>query len=135
MVGWISDHIGRRRAMIGAMIFAAAAVPLWAFAHALPLLVLGVVLMQFCVQGAWGVVPAHVAELSPDPVRGTLPGFANQVGLILSGLAVYLEAAATQGRSGGLAISMPIIVAFCFVVVMALAGSERRGIPFRGQEQ
>jgi SHS family lactate transporter-like MFS transporter len=106
-------------------------VPLWAFAHALPLLVLGVVLMQFCVQGAWGVVPAHAAELSPDPVRGTLPGFANQVGLVVSSLAVYVEAAATKGRTGGmLATSMPIVFAFCFVVVMTLAGSERRGIRF-----
>jgi SHS family lactate transporter-like MFS transporter len=134
-VGWISDRIGRRRAMIGAMALAVAVVPVWAFAHALPLLVLGVVLMQFCVQGAWGVVPAHVAELSPDSVRGTLPGFANQVGLVFSSLAVYLEAVAVKGRSGGLATSTPIILAFCFTVVMTMVGRERRGISFGRQDR
>ena len=73
-------------------------------------LVLGVVLMQFCVQGAWGVLSAHAAELSPDPVRGTLPGFANQVGLVVSSLAVYVEAAATKGRMNNLKGGLPLIV-------------------------
>ncbi len=53
--------------------------PLWAFAPSAPLLMLGAFLMQFMVQGAWGVIPAHLAELSPDSVRGFLPGFGYQM--------------------------------------------------------
>jgi SHS family lactate transporter-like MFS transporter len=131
-LGWISDRIGRRRALIGAMALAVLVVPLWAFAHTLPLVVMGVVSMQFCVQGAWGVVPAQVAELSPDAVRGTLPGLANQVGLVLSSLAVYLETALAKGRSGPLTTSIPIIFAFCFTAVIAMVGGDRRGMQFGG---
>src|SRR5258705_22790 len=81
LVGWISDKVGRRRAMIGSLLLATAVVPLWAFAPSLPLLVLGAFLLQFFVQGAWGVIPAHLSELSPDSVRGFLPGFGYQCGV------------------------------------------------------
>jgi len=129
-IGWISDRIGRRWAMIGALLGAIAVIPLWAFAHTLPLLVLGAVLMQFCVQGAWGVVPAHVAELSPDSVRGTLPGLGNQVGVLLSSVVVYLEAALARGRSYAVAMSMTAGVVFCLAVVMTFVGRERRATQF-----
>src|SRR6202012_4696369 len=56
-VGWISDRVGRKKAMVGALAVAVLVIPLWAFAHSLTLLVVGAVLIQFCVQGAWGVVP------------------------------------------------------------------------------
>ena len=129
-IGWFSDRIGRRPAMIVAMGGAIAVIPLWAFAHTLPLLVLGAILMQFCVQGAWGVVPAQVAELSPDSVRGTLPGLGNQLGVLLSSGVVYLEAAFAQGHP--YAVSMSITAAFVFIlaIVMTLLGRERRAITF-----
>src|SRR3954452_12564060 len=92
LVGWISDKVGRRRAMIGALIGATLVVPLWAFAPSVPLLVLGAFLMQFLVQGAWGVIPAHLAELSPDSVRGFLPGFGYQCGVLLASTVTYIEA-------------------------------------------
>ena len=53
--------------------------------------------MQFCVQGAWGVVPAHVAEISPASVRGTLPGIGNQVGVVLSGSVAFIQAIIARG--------------------------------------
>ena len=124
-IGWISDRVGRRAAMIGALLGAMCSIPLWAFAHTLPLLILGAVLMQFCVQGAWGVVPAHVAEMSPDAVRGTLPGLGNQVGVLLSSVVVYLEAALAKGRSYAVSMSMTAAVVFCLAVVMTLFGKER----------
>ena len=127
-IGWISDRIGRRRAMIGAIVGALAVIPLWAFAHTLPLLVLGAVLMQFCVQGAWGVVPAHVAELSPDSVRGTLPGLGNQVGVLLSSVVVYLEAALAKGRSYSVSMAITAAVVFCLAAVMTLIGREKRAV-------
>jgi len=129
-VGWISDRIGRRWAMIGAMLGAVAVIPLWAFAHTLPLLVLGAVLMQFCVQGAWGVVPAHVSELSPDAVRGTLPGLGNQIGVLLAGGLPYLEASLAKGRSYAVAMAGTAAVVFCVAMAMTLLGREKRAAEF-----
>jgi SHS family lactate transporter-like MFS transporter len=129
-IGWISDRIGRRWAMIGAMAGALAVIPLWAFAHSLPMLVVGAVLMQFCVQGAWGVVPAHVAELSPDSVRGTLPGLGNQVGVLLSSVVVYLEAALARGRSYAISMSITAALVFCLAILMTLLGRERLAAQF-----
>lgn len=129
-IGWISDRIGRRWAIAAAMAGALAVIPLWAFAHSLPLLVVGVVLMQFCVQGAWGVVPAHVAELSPDSVRGTLAGFANQVGLVLSSVVVYLEAVMARGWASAIAMPMTVAFVFCLTVVMTMVGDERGAVQF-----
>jgi len=129
-VGWISDRIGRRRAMIGAMVGALVVIPLWAFAHTLPMLVLGAVLIQFCVQGAWGVVPAHVSELSPDAVRGTLPGLGNQIGVLLAGGLPYLEASLAKGRSYAVAMAGTAAVVFCVAMAMTLLGREKRAAEF-----
>ena len=126
-IGWLSDRIGRRRSIVGALAVALAAIPLWAFAHSLTLLVVGAVLMQFCVQGAWGVVPAHVSELSPDSVRGTAPGLGNQVGVLLSSSVIYLEAALAKSRTYGAAMAATAAVVFCLAAVMTMIGRERRG--------
>jgi SHS family lactate transporter-like MFS transporter len=125
-IGWISDRIGRRWAMMLALAGAIGVIPLWAFAHTLPMLVLGAVLMQFCVQGAWGVVPAYVAELSPDSIRGTLPGLGNQVGVLLSSVVVYLEAILATGRSYSYSMAMTAAVVFLLAGAMILIGRERR---------
>jgi len=69
LIGFLSDRFGRRRAMIAAFICAIAVVPLWAYAPSLTLLVVGAFLLQFMVQGAWGIIPAHLSELSPDGAR------------------------------------------------------------------
>ncbi|MFC6645804.1 MFS transporter [Granulicella cerasi] len=128
-IGWISDRVGRKRAMIGALVGGIVMVPLWSHAHTLPLLVLGAVLMQFCVQGAWGVVPAHVAELSPDSVRGTLPGLGNQIGVALSGAVTVFEAAfATKGRSYATSMAMTAAAVFALAILMVFVGRERRSV-------
>ena len=67
-------------------------VPLWAYSPSTALLVLGAFLIQFMVQGAWGVIPAHLSELSPDSVRGFMPGFAYQCGVLVASSVVYIEA-------------------------------------------
>jgi SHS family lactate transporter-like MFS transporter len=87
-----SDRFGRRRAMITALLLAILMIPLWAYAPGTLWLVLGAFLMQFFVQGAWGVIPAHITELSPNAVRGFLPGFAYQCGVLLAGSVAYIEA-------------------------------------------
>lgn len=129
-IGWISDRVGRRRAMLGALAGALLVIPLWAFAHTLPMLVLGAVLIQFCVQGAWGVVPAHVAELSPDSVRGTLPGLGNQIGVFIAGGLPALEAYTAKGHTYAVAMAGWAAVVFCLAAVMTLAGHERKAAHF-----
>jgi SHS family lactate transporter-like MFS transporter len=129
-VGLYSDRIGRRRAIVLALLGAILLVPLWAFAPSLPLLVLGAFLMQFLVQGAWGVIPAHLTELSPDPVRGFLPGFAYQCGVLVASSVVYVEAlfAARWGYATSMALTA--VTVFAFAALMAALGRERRGIVF-----
>src|SRR5207253_11277368 len=78
------------------LVCAVALVPLWAYAPSLILLVVGAFLIQFMVQGAWGIIPAHLSELSPDSVRGFLPGFAYQCGVLLAGSVGYVEAILAQ---------------------------------------
>ncbi len=121
-IGWISDRIGRRGAMICALAGAFMAIPLWAFASTLPMLVLGAMLMQFCVQGAWGVVPAHVAELSPNAVRGTVPGLGNQLGVLLASSIASVEVALAHGRSYAASMAITAAAVLCLAGVMTLAG-------------
>jgi SHS family lactate transporter-like MFS transporter len=125
-VGWISDRVGRKKAMVGALAVAVLVIPLWAFAHSLTLLVVGAVLIQFCVQGAWGVVPAHVAELSPDAVRGTLPGLGNQIGVLIAGSLPFVEATVAGKSSYAIAMSATAVVVFCLAAGMVLVGRERK---------
>jgi SHS family lactate transporter-like MFS transporter len=105
-------------------------VPLWAFAPQVALLISGAFLMQFMVQGAWGVIPAHITELSPDSVRGFLPGFAYQCGVLLASSVAYLEALFAERMS--YARAMAVVAATVFVVGAAVAalGRERRGVQF-----
>ena len=131
LFGLFSDRWGRRRAMVVALLAAVLVVPLWAFAPSLALLWAGAFLMQFLVQGAWGVVPAHLSELSPDSVRGFLPGFGYQCGVTISGLVSYVEAS-IAGRTG-YATAMAIVAASVFLLAAAAtaAGKRAAGRVFR----
>src|SRR5258707_7949868 len=118
LFGYISDRWGRRRSMITALLCAIVVVPLWAFAPSLGLLIVGAFLLQFMVQGAWGIIPAHLSELSPDSVRGFLPGFAYQCGVLLAGSVGYIEAVFAERMSYANAMSvtadMAVLVAGLF---------------------
>jgi SHS family lactate transporter-like MFS transporter len=96
LIGLYSDRVGRRRAMITAVVGCLLMIPLWVFSPSIALIALGAFLMQFMVQGAWGVIPAHINELSPDRMRGFLPGFAYQVGVLIAATAPYIEATLTR---------------------------------------
>jgi SHS family lactate transporter-like MFS transporter len=128
--GLRSDRIGRRRAIVLALGLAILVIPLWAFAPSLPLLVAGAFLMQFMVQGAWGVIPAHITELSPDPVRGFLPGFAYQCGVLLASSVVYVEALFAAHASYAVSMALTAVTVFAFGAAMAAVGRERRGAEF-----
>jgi SHS family lactate transporter-like MFS transporter len=84
LFGYLSEKLGRRRSMVLALVLALAVIPIWAFGGSLAALVLGAFAMQAGVQGAWGIIPAHLNELSPDSVRGLMPGFAYQLGILVA---------------------------------------------------
>jgi len=128
--GFFSDRCGRRRAMIIALVSAVALVPLWAYAPTLTLLVIGAFLIQFMVQGAWGIIPAHLSELSPDSVRGFLPGFAYQCGVLLAGPVAYIEAILAQHTRYANAMALTAFVVFTLTAVVVALGRERKGIQF-----
>jgi SHS family lactate transporter-like MFS transporter len=130
LVGFLSDRFGRRRAMITALVLAIACVPLWAYAPSLTLLVVGAFLIQFMVQGAWGIIPAHLSELSPDSVRGFLPGFAYQCGVLLAGSVAYIEAALAEHTSYANAMALTALVVFTLAAVAVAVGREKKGIQF-----
>jgi MFS transporter, SHS family, lactate transporter len=130
LFGLLSDRWGRRRSMILALVLATLSIPLWAFAPSLALLVAGAFLMQFMVQGAWGVIPAHITELSPDSVRGFLPGFAYQCGVLIAGSVGYIEAVFASRTTYARAMALVALVVFTVAAVVAGLGRERRGITF-----
>ncbi len=128
--GTISEKFGRKRTIIIAALLAIPMVPLWAWSHSAVMLAVGGFLMQFMVQGAWGIIPAHLNELSPGPVRAILPGFAYQLGnLISSRNAVFQESYALHHNSGSLNVALSgtvVIVAIVVATVTAL-GPEAKG--------
>jgi len=128
--GFFSDKKGRRRSIITAFILGAAIIPLWAYAPNQALLVLGAFLIQFMVQGAWGVIPAHLAELSPDSVRALLPGLAYQSAGIISSSVVYIQAAYAARTSYATAMALTAISVFTVATLMAWVGRERHGQRF-----
>jgi SHS family lactate transporter-like MFS transporter len=129
-IGFWSDRIGRKRAMIIAIAGAMLTIPLWAFAPSLPLLVLGGFLMQFMVQGAWGVVPAHLAEMAPDSLRGSLPGLGYQFGVLIASVIpkVELSMAAHYGYPRVMAGTM--VVVLCIAATMTMIGRESHSTEF-----
>lgn len=131
LFGAWSERIGRRRAIVIAALLAMPVVPLWAYSHSLPLLGLGGFLMQFMVQGAWGVIPAHLNELSPSSVRGTLPGFAYQTGNFLSSWNAVIQAKIVETRFGGRfppVLAWTVLIIASLVAMVTWAGKERRGM-------
>jgi SHS family lactate transporter-like MFS transporter len=134
LMGLVSDRIGRRRALILSLVVAGMMVPLWAWAPTVPLLIAGAFLIQFFVQGAWGVIPAHLTELSPDDIRGFLPGFAYQCGVLLAGSVATIEALMAGRFSYANAMAITAVVVFAGAAIMAACGHERKGIRFGGSE-
>jgi len=129
LFGTWSEKLGRRRAIVIAALLAIPVIPLWAYSKTVPMLALGGFLMQFMVQGAWGVIPAHLNELSPSSVRGTFPGFAYQLGNLLSSKNAVLQAKLVEGRYGGSyppVLALTVLVVASLVAVVTASGKERR---------
>ncbi len=128
--GLLSDHFGRRRSIATALSLAILVIPLWAYAPSLALLALGAFLMQFMVQGAWGIIPAHITELSPDSVRGFFPGFAYQCGVLIAGSVAFLEAIFAEHMNYANAMAVTALTVFVLCIFVVMLGRERKGIEF-----
>jgi SHS family lactate transporter-like MFS transporter len=130
LFGSLSERIGRRRAIVIAALLSIPVIPLWAYSKTVPLLALGGFLMQFMVQGAWGVIPAHLNELSPAAVRGTLPGFAYQLGNFIASRNAVIQAKVTESRYGGHyppLLAWTVLIVASLVTIVTVSGRERRG--------
>jgi SHS family lactate transporter-like MFS transporter len=133
--GFYSDRGGRRRAMMTAMVLGLAVVPFWIAGHSAWRILVGVFLMQFFVQGAWGVIPAHINELSPNHLRGFFPGFAYQLGVMFAASIPFVEAKLgerfTYTESMGGLVTLVFIVAF----IVTFFGPEAHGVSFRKAQE
>jgi SHS family lactate transporter-like MFS transporter len=127
-----SEQLGRRWSIVIAVVLSLAIIPLWAFSHTLALVIAGAFLMQVMVQGAWGIIPVHLNELSPTDARGAFPGYAYQVGnLLASGNAVWqARYAESHGGNYGLALAVVSGVVAIVIAILTLAGPQRQGVDF-----
>jgi SHS family lactate transporter-like MFS transporter len=130
--GALSERFGRRRIIIIASLLSLVVLPLWAFATSLIWLAVGAFLMQVMVQGAWGVVPVHLNELSPDEARATFPGFVYQLGNLIASVNGTLQVGIAEHYGGDYGFALALVAGTVAVVIAILAalGTEARGVVF-----
>jgi MFS transporter, SHS family, lactate transporter len=130
--GAMSERFGRRRIIVLTALLSLAVLPLWAFSTTAVWLAAGAFLMQVTVQGAWGVIPVHLNELSPDDARGTFPGFVYQLGNLIASVNATLQAAIATHYAGNYALALALVAGIVAVIIVILAalGSEAKGVAF-----
>jgi MFS transporter, SHS family, lactate transporter len=141
LFGTLSERFGRRAIVMVCCVLGACAIPLWMFGSHVATLALGAILMQFAVQGCWGVIPAHLNELSPAAVRGTFPGFTYQFGNLIAAGVPQFEAAlavklslpsgeANYAAAMALVTSLVLASVFVLAVIGYFVRKETRGLTF-----
>jgi MFS transporter, SHS family, lactate transporter len=128
--GHLSERLGRRGSMIAALVLALVIIPAWAFGRGLVILAIGAFLMQIGVQGAWGIIPAHLNELSPAAVRGLVPGLAYQLGILFAAPTNSIEYALRDKLGYGWALAAFETVNILFLILMVSLGPEQKGRSF-----
>jgi SHS family lactate transporter-like MFS transporter len=135
--GALSQTWGRRRSIIVAAVIGILLIPAWIISPNLGMLIAGGFSMQFMVQGAWGVVPVHLNELSPSEMRGTFPGVAYQLGNLFAAPIAVIEAkfaeqfpTPTGGAGYAMSLGTVTLIVFIALIVLAAVGREARGIEF-----
>ncbi|AFT85514.1 MFS transporter [Paraburkholderia phenoliruptrix] len=128
--GMLSEKTGRKRAIFISALIALPVLPLWAFSSTPVLLAVGAFLMQISVQGAWGVIPVHLNEISPDEIRATFPGLVYQLGNLIASVNGPLQASAAEAHGNNYALVMAVVIGIVALVICALIpfSRERRGI-------
>jgi len=131
--GALSEHLGRRRTIALAASLALPLIPMWAYSHTAVMLAVGGFLMQFMVQGAWGIVPAHLNELSPPSVRAVLPGFAYQLGNLAMAKMAPIQAGFAESHGGDYAyiLAWTLAVVAAALIIVTVLGPERRSVELR----
>jgi SHS family lactate transporter-like MFS transporter len=132
LFGSFSEWIGRRRAIVIAALLALPIIPLWAYSETPLMLAVGAFAIQISVQGAWGVVPAHLNELSPDEARGTFPGFAYQLGNLFAAGCGVMQAKIAEAHHDDYAFALASVTAVValLLAVVATFGPEAKGKAF-----
>jgi SHS family lactate transporter-like MFS transporter len=133
--GLLSERIGRRYSMLAALALALMVIPAWAFGNTLAVLAIGAFVLQMGVQGAWGIIPVHLNELSPDSVRGLLPGFTYQIGILLAASTPRVEFALRDRLGYAWALTAFELVVIAGLSAILMVGRESRGRSFLREEQ
>jgi SHS family lactate transporter-like MFS transporter len=128
--GQLSEKIGRRRSMIAALLLSLAVIPFWAFGGSVLVLTVAAFLMQAGVQGAWGIIPVHLTELSPDETRGLVPGLAYQMGILIAAPTNTIEFALRDHIGYQWALAGFELMTIAVLIVTISLGKERRGRSF-----
>jgi MFS transporter, SHS family, lactate transporter len=128
--GHISQVAGRRRGMMAALVLVLLLIPAWAFGPTIPVVIGAAFLLQAGVQGAWGVIPIHLNELSADAARGLMPGLSYQFGILIASPTNSIQYALHQHFGYQWAMAGFEIVTILVLAVILLAGSEDHGKSF-----
>jgi len=128
--GSLSERFGRRYTIIFCSVIGLPIVPLFAYSKTAAMLCLGSFLMQLMVQGAWGVIPAHLTELSPDAIRGFYPGVTYQLGNLLAALNLPIQERLAERHGYPFALAVTIIPVFIAVIILTSIGKEAKGVRF-----
>jgi len=130
LFGHLSEKIGRRYSILAALALSLAMIPLWAFGGTLFVLAAGAFAIQMGVQGAWGIVPAHLNEVSPDAVRGLVPGLAYQLGILFASPTSNIEHKLRDKFGYSWALAGFEIAVMIALAIVTWAGKEDRGKEF-----
>ena len=130
IAGTLSQRYGRRLVIVVFAILGLPIVPLFAISSSAGILALGSFLMQFAVQGMWGVVPAHLSELSPDEIRGFYPGVTYQLGNCLAAFNLPIQQHLAKSHSYTFALSVTVVPVLIMVAILTAVGTEARGVEF-----
>src|SRR5258708_6685151 len=130
LFGLLSQAAGRRRGMLAALALSLLMIPVWAFSGSLTMLVVGAFVMQMGVQGAWGVIPVHLNELSADAARGLMPGLAYQLGILLASPTNIVQFALHHRFGYQWALAGFEIVTIVAASVLLLSGTEAHSREF-----
>jgi MFS transporter, SHS family, lactate transporter len=128
--GSLSERFGRRYTIAFCAVLGLPIVPLFAFSKTAALLCLGSFLMQVMVQGAWGIIPAHLTEMSPDAIRGFYPGVTYQLGNCLAAFNLPIQESLAEQHGYPFALAATIIPVLIVVAVLTVVGKEAKGIDF-----